>query len=145
MPLYSKKSYIVTYKILFRFVNTSCEEITFQLTETLGSASKNISIWESSTIHRLVSMAWIFTLCLAVQEWMWPTDEKEQQKLVNPIVWLKRMPWNGSRPNTMELFLTRANRKKVFCAELRINWYFAKLDKYSHIVVRLYFWNNEKL
>merc|ERR1739848_283710 len=51
-----------------RLRNTSCEEITFRLTETLVSGSKNTSIWESSTIHPLVSMAWTFTLCLAVQE-----------------------------------------------------------------------------
>ena len=46
-----------------RFVNTSCQRITFLRLGTLALESKNILILESNMTPALGSMAWISTWC----------------------------------------------------------------------------------
>ena len=91
------------FVVLCRSVNTNWEETTFLPTATLDLVSKNTLIWESSTIHPLVSTVWISTSYLVVPAWMSLTGAAKLPRSEHAIVLLKKMLWNGSKLNTMEL------------------------------------------
>merc|ERR1739838_22220 len=56
----------------------------FSSTETLVLESKNILIWESNTIHPLVSMVWTFMSSWPVQDTTSVTDVRSRARLVLP-------------------------------------------------------------
>ena len=108
-----------------RFVNTSCVGIIFLLMEILVLASKNTSIWASSTIHPLVFMVWISMLYLVVLAWTFVIGDAKPVPLDFLTALWRKMPWNGFRLNMMESFLIQRNpnsRKLCSCPWCKKHW-----------------------
>merc|ERR1712151_1136157 len=62
-PVVSKCKYTIrSWKEVSKLRNTNCQKAVSPKTDTLDSVSRNISIWESDTIHIQVFSEWTSTL-----------------------------------------------------------------------------------
>ena len=78
----------------------------------------------SDMIHLLVFMGWTSTLCLSALVTVLLVAEGASPVLEFSTGSLRKMPWNGSRSNTRELFWTRPKisvLKNHMCCEKKVN------------------------
>ncbi len=72
----------------------------------LDSVFNNILIWVLSMIHSLVFSVWISTLSLSALEAELVLEKDANPQLEPSTEFQKKMPFNGSRENTMVLSTT---------------------------------------
>jgi len=116
----------------------SWRTVTSPATETLVLESKNILIWESNTIHPLVSMVWTFMSSWPVQDTTSVTDVRSRARLVLPTNLWRVTVCDGSKPDLMESSFQERNKLTSYLFRLFIDL-LIKRDIFQNINSKLLF------